>query len=156
VPLRDEDTEALWLLTNHPTITTRFHILPTPFTIADAEALVRVGREGRTGFMGAWDRQLGQLVGVVGAELRDDDKVEFAYWIGIAFQGKGYATEAAAGIVATLGRMFPDRQVIAECKPENKISWRVLEKLGFRSTGLPGHREGRELLTRGEAPISPT
>jgi RimJ/RimL family protein N-acetyltransferase len=141
-PLGDADAEAVWLLTNDPAITTRVDILPTPFTIVHARYLIQSGKEdGRIDFMGAWDRRDGRLVAVVGAELRGDDEVEIGYWVGSAFQCRGYAAEAAAGVVAALGQTVPDRQVVAECKPENKASWRMLEKLGFRSTGRPGRRE---------------
>jgi hypothetical protein len=121
-PLRDADAEAVWLLTNDPAITTRVDVLPPPFAIAHAKSLIQSGKEdGRVGFLGAWDRQ--------------------------RVSGTGYAAETAAAVVVALGRMPPDRQVVAECRSENKASLRVLEKLGFRSTGQPSHRKGRERLT---------
>ena len=95
-PLRDADAEAIWLLTDDPAITARVDILPTPFTIAHARRLIDVGKgDGREGFFGVWDRREGRLVGVVGTELRGDDQVEIGYWVGSAFQGRGYAAEAA-------------------------------------------------------------
>jgi RimJ/RimL family protein N-acetyltransferase len=154
-PLRQADAEAVWLLTNDPAITTRVDILPTPFTIDHAKHLIRLGEaHGGVGFMGARDRQDGRLVGVVGAEVRGADEVEIGYWVGSAFQGRGFAVEAVAAIVTALRRTAPDWRIVAECRPENKASWRVLEKLGFRPAGRPGHRQGRELLTLQELATS--
>jgi RimJ/RimL family protein N-acetyltransferase len=154
-PLRDADAQAVWQLTDDPAITKHVDILPTPFTIAHAKYLIQAGNDdGRVGFVGAWDRQGGGLVGVVGTELQGEDEVEIGYWIGVAFQGRGYAVEAAGGVISALERTLPERHVVAECRPENKASWRVLEKLGFRSTGRPGRRAGRELLVLREMAVS--
>ena len=48
-----------------------------------------------------------------------------------AHRGRGLATEAAA---ALLGHAFGDlgvHRVVATCRPENAVSWRVMEKLGM-------------------------
>ncbi len=48
------------------------------------------------------------------------------------YQGRGYATEAAAALLrhgfGTLGL----HRVVATCQPENVASWRVMEKIGLR------------------------
>ena len=52
-----------------------------------------------------------------------------------AYQGQGYATEAAK---AVLGYAFAELQahrVIATCQPENPASYRVMEKIGMRREG---------------------
>jgi RimJ/RimL family protein N-acetyltransferase len=145
-PLRHEDAEALRLLTDDSDITGSVHFLPAPFTFADADALIRCRDNGRDCFLGAWNRGSGTLIGVVGAHLRGENQMEVGYWIGSAFHKQGYATEAALGVITVLRRRFPEREVIAECRRANAASWRVLEKLGFRSTGEAGQRPGRELL----------
>lgn len=116
----------------------------SPFTRADAEALIRGRGDGRDCFIGAWRGH--SLVGVVGAHLAGDDRIEIGYWIAQPRQGQGYATEAAAAILALLRSRFPERRIFAECRPDNRVSWRVLEKLGFRATGKPGARPEREEL----------
>ncbi len=145
-PLRFGDTEALRLLTDDPLITGSIPFLPTPFTSADAEALIRRNDNGRDCFIGAWDRGDKTLIGVVGAHLRGAVQIEIGYWIGSAFHGQGYATEAALGVITVVRHRFPDREVIAECRRANAASWRVLEKIGFHSTSEAGQRPGRELL----------
>jgi len=146
VPLRGGDAEALRRLTDDPAITGSVHFLPAPFTLADAEALVRCANSGLDCFFGGWSRDSETLIGVVGVHLRGEREIEVGYWIGSAFQGRGLATEATLGVVAVLRRQFPEREIIAECRRANAASWRVLEKIGFRPTEKAGQRPGRELL----------
>lgn len=66
-------------------------------------------------------------------------EVEIGYGIREAFQGKGYATEAA-GALTDWAFSQPDvYYVTAETEPDNQKSKRVLEKLGFKQ-----HGEGAE------------
>ncbi|MCJ2057838.1 GNAT family N-acetyltransferase [Methylobacterium sp. J-048] len=162
--LRPEDAQDLRRLTDDPAITAAVDFLPTPFTMRDAEDLIRSGSRGQDRFLGAWMRRPGapqageaasadgmgsDLVGVVGTHLRGPGAIEIGYWIGGAARGRGFAFEAVSAIVALLARRFPGRIIVAECRPGNVASWGLLQKLGFRDTGEEGHRPGRRLLQRG-------
>ncbi|HEY1708439.1 MAG TPA: GNAT family protein [Rhizomicrobium sp.] len=46
--------------------------------------------------------------------------------------GLGYATEAAAALVAHAFDALGCHRVIATCQPENRASWRIAEKLQMR------------------------
>jgi ribosomal-protein-alanine N-acetyltransferase len=71
--------------------------------------------------------------------------VEIGYSVLPQFQSQGYASEAAAGLVAwALARPGVDR-VIAETLEENLASRRVLARLGFRPVG-PGSEPGSLLF----------
>jgi ribosomal-protein-alanine N-acetyltransferase len=62
-------------------------------------------------------------------------EIEIAYHFNKASWGKGYATEAAAAVVAHgLGTLGLDR-IIGVVMPENIASCRVLEKSGMRFEG---------------------
>ncbi len=67
-----------------------------PFTVRDAEQLIRSGARGQDRFLGAWTRPAGapesgkgtypgpgraDLVGVVGTHLRGPGAIEIGYWI---------------------------------------------------------------------------
>jgi RimJ/RimL family protein N-acetyltransferase len=160
--LRPGDAQALRRLTDDPAITAAVDFLPTPFTLQDADDLIRSGARGQDRFLGAWTRGAEaieggapsdsagrQLVGVVGTHLRGAGVIEIGYWIGGAARGRGFAFEAVSAIIALLGGRFPARTIVAECRPANVASWSLLEKLGFRDTGEAGHRPGRRLLRRG-------
>ncbi|MDP4003530.1 GNAT family N-acetyltransferase [Methylobacterium sp. NEAU K] len=161
--LRSEDAQDLRRLTDDPAITAAVDFLPTPFTLRDAEDLIRSGSRGQDRFLGAWTRRTdaaqagaevqavqaaSELVGVVGTHLRGPGAIEIGYWIGGAARGRGFAFEAVSAIIGLLGRRFPARTIVAECRPSNIASWGLLQKLGFRDTGEDGHRPGRRLLER--------
>jgi [ribosomal protein S5]-alanine N-acetyltransferase len=61
--------------------------------------------------------------------------VEIAYGIAASFQGQGYATEAAAALVAFAFETPQVEQVRAHTLPSSNASTRVLVKCGFRHVG---------------------
>ncbi len=65
----------------------------------------------------------------------EDGTVEIAYGIVPAFEGRGFATEVAAGLVAHAFGLDAVQLVRAHTLPENNASTRVLQKNGFRCTG---------------------
>jgi RimJ/RimL family protein N-acetyltransferase len=145
-PLLAADAEALRHLTDDPAIIDAISFLRAPFTLADAEALIALNDNGRDLFRGIWRRADDLLLGVIGSHDRGTGTVEIGYWIGTPFQRGGYASEAARGVVARLRTAVPKARIVAECRPENGASWRLLERLGFRPTGRPGTRPGRAEL----------
>jgi RimJ/RimL family protein N-acetyltransferase len=78
------------------------------------------------------------LVGVIGAHLRGRDYagrfVMLGYWLGRAYWGRGYATEAVCA-VADFAEALGHGPVRADHFADNPASGRVLEKAGFRYTG---------------------
>jgi len=144
--LQPRDAEAVHAITNDPAITSSIAFLEHPFTLSDAVALIDRNGNGHDCFIGVRRRTDGSLVGIMGAHLCAPDNIEVGYWLGTAYHGQGYATEAGAALLAVLSRTLPGQRIVAECRPENRASWRVLEKLGFAATGATGVRPGRMLL----------
>jgi RimJ/RimL family protein N-acetyltransferase len=64
-----------------------------------------------------------------------DGVVEIAYGVAPAYQGKGYATEAAQALVSYAFSSSEVRVVRAHTLPEPNASTRVLAKCGFRRIG---------------------
>lgn len=143
-PLQAADAPAVAALTDDPEVIAAIDFLTGPFSLEDAAALIRGNGDGRDCFLGCWHHNT--LLGVVGAHLRANGEIEIGYWLGSAFHGRGFGTEAAGAVVAMLRRRFPHHRIVAECRPENRASWHVLEKLGFRATGADGHRPDRQRL----------
>jgi RimJ/RimL family protein N-acetyltransferase len=148
-PLDRRDAPSLQAITDDPAIIGAIHFLRAPFTLADAEALIGGGIFGVDQFLGVWKDAA--LIGVVGTGRRGD-ACEIGYWFGAQFWRQGFAGEAVGAVVAALRRERPARDVIAECRRDNRASWRLLERLGFRATGRTGERPGRELLVLSAAP----
>jgi len=79
----------------------------------------------------------GWLIGSGG--FKGQPQLEGAVEIGCSvlpqYQGRGYATEAVAGLLAWVFSYDEVTRTIAETPSENKASIRVLAKLGFDCTG---------------------
>ena len=70
---------------------------------------------------------------------------EFGYWLGKAYWGQGYASEAAARVVAFAFDALGAERLTAGWFHDNPASGRVLEKLGC----VPDGEEVRSCLSRG-------
>lgn len=73
------------------------------------------------------------LVGDAGFKGRPDrsGSVEIGYGIAPAYQRRGYATEAARGLLKWAFSNPDVKRVTAECHEDNRASIRVLERLGM-------------------------
>jgi ribosomal-protein-alanine N-acetyltransferase len=77
------------------------------------------------------------VIGMAGFKSapRQDRSVEIAYGIAPAYEGRGYATEAALGLVEFARKSGRVSIVCAHTLPTNDPSKRVLEKCGFKRIG---------------------
>ena len=64
-----------------------------------------------------------------------DGAVEIAYYVGLDYEGSGYATEAAEALTTFAFESGQVRVVRAHTLPESTASQRVLTKCGFRNVG---------------------
>ncbi|MDQ3948901.1 MAG: GNAT family N-acetyltransferase [Gemmatimonadota bacterium] len=82
-------------------------------------------------------REGGSVIGSAGFKGPPDSTgvAEIAYGIVPGFEGRGYATEAAAALVAFAFASGQVRLVRAHTLPEANASTRVLLKCGFRHVG---------------------
>jgi len=83
------------------------------------------------------------LVGQIGLDCTEAEP-EVGYWIARGHRGKGYATEALAGVLQ-IARALGVRRVAAGHYLDNPASGAVLRKAGFAETGevRPTHALGR-------------
>jgi RimJ/RimL family protein N-acetyltransferase len=78
----------------------------------------------------------GALVGAVALAIAPaQQRGELGYWIGVAYWGRGYATEAAAAMVDYAFTTLGLRRVVAHCLTRNVGSARVMEKVGMQREG---------------------
>jgi RimJ/RimL family protein N-acetyltransferase len=76
----------------------------------------------------------GPLIGDISFQPEKRD-MQFGYWLGKAFWGKGYMSEATS---ALLHRVFSELgvdKVETSVFADNPTSWKLQQKLGFRRTG---------------------
>lgn len=85
---------------------------------------------------GMWlvfEKETGKLVGRAGVEHREEleGELELGYAIGTPWQGRGYATEVCRGILEYVREELGFEEIGSLVQPENIVSVRLLEKLGF-------------------------
>ena len=128
---------------------------PTAFVVehtltlgVEPELLRTVGQQTvamiqRTGATTPWtgylavDRAHQIIIGTCGfpAPPNSEGVVEIAYFTFSPFEGRGYASAMAAGLVELAEGTAGIRRVRAHTLPEGNASTRILEKLGFERIG---------------------
>lgn len=83
----------------------------------------------------------GRYIGNVGVVNIDwlNNSAEITYFIGDAYWGKGYASEAVQGMLAFAFENLGLERVQGRCMKGNPASLKVMEKCGFRYEGLARH-----------------
>lgn len=83
------------------------------------------------------DKFSGNVVGTAGFNIEDSlEKVELIYHFAKEHWGKGYASEAAEACLEIARCNHAIKCVFASADPANKISLRILEKIGFKYKGM--------------------
>jgi len=126
---------------------------PHPYTLADAEALVRQGRDADPADEATFAIELpGE--GPIGTIGFDRDGVlahDVGYWIGRPYWGRGYVSEALAATLVWVAAGWGRRCVTARHFVDNPASAAVLIRAGFLYTG---RTEWRPCVSRGEAVLN--
>ena len=85
-----------------------------------------------------------EIVGCIGMDPDGNGQTELGYWIAQPYWGRGFATEAARGVLE-VARLLGHQRIEAGHFTDNPASGRVLRKAGFLPTGkiVPRHSSGR-------------
>ena len=128
------DVKAMAHLANDRRIAANTARIPHPYAIEDAEQFIAAvnKREGEACFVIALD---GAVTGVCSVDLREDGP-EIGYWLGVAYWGCGFATEAVRALVDHAFGDLEHETLISGARVSNPASRRVLEKCGFQWTGV--------------------
>lgn len=132
-----EDAPALAAAIADEMIVRNLAVVPWPYSLRDAEAFLAAPRDPVLPSMLVFERTDGepQLIGSCGLGRRPSGAVELGYWISRPYWGRGYATEAGEALV-DIARALGIERLEASHFLDNPASGRVLEKLGFQSTGM--------------------
>ena len=139
-PLRMSDAPRLARYIGDPGVVRMLAPVPFPYFEAAAEGWIMTlsaRAQLETDFVFAADLPGEGLIGVIGVQKRGDasgqtPSFEVGYWYGRPYWGRGFATEALAGVVSearALGQLNAGHFV------DNPASGRVLAKAGFVYTG---------------------
>ena len=132
-----EDAPALATAMSDAAIARNLAVVPWPYSLRDAEAFLASPRDPILPSLLIFERGAGapQLVGSCGLGRRPSGAVEMGYWIARSLWGRGLATEACTALI-DIARTLGLARLEASHFVDNPASARVLEKLGFESTGL--------------------
>jgi RimJ/RimL family protein N-acetyltransferase len=131
---RRSDGNAIATLVNDRRIAANTARIPHPYAIEDAEQFIAAvnKREGEACFAITLD---GLPIGICSVDLREDGP-ELGYWLGVAYWGRGFATEAVRALIDHAFGDLEHEALISGARVNNPASRRVLEKCGFQWTGV--------------------
>jgi RimJ/RimL family protein N-acetyltransferase len=139
--LRDDDFEPLYQIQSDPVICRYLLYEPrSPEKVAEVltrdAAATRLAKPGDYLQPAIRDSE-GRFAGTMYFELKsvEDRTAEIGWLVGPAFQGRGYAREAAGMLLDLAFGELGLHRVIAELDPRNTASVRVCERLGMRKEG---------------------
>jgi RimJ/RimL family protein N-acetyltransferase len=134
-PMTVADAGVMLAILNDPDFIT--HVADRGIrTLAEAEVYVAEGPAATWAAHGygpfvVGDRADGTILGTCGLHKRPFfDHPDLGYGFLPAARGRGYAREAAAGVVG-FARATGLKRLLATVSPANPASWRLLEGLGF-------------------------
>jgi ribosomal-protein-alanine N-acetyltransferase len=138
------DAEGLFPMMSDPRLTTYLAWEPH-YSIEDTREVLRAlaaAQRNGTGFH--WTVKSGEqpvgIVSLIDVRRRHRswtiNRAELAYWIGIPFQGHGFATEAASAVLGFAFGSLGFHKLFVYHAATNFSSSKTVEKLRFRSVGV--------------------
>lgn len=132
------DVKAITRLANDRRIAENSRRLPHPYSQDHAVEFVRTSAGTRdTTFL---IESNFVPVGMAGVNWGEPGLPELGFWLGVEHWGQGFATEAARAIVDHFFEEFEVEHLFAGTRVSNPASRNVLEKCGFRWSGVELHR----------------
>lgn len=144
------DVAAITEQANNRRVAEQTRRMPYPFSRDDAEEWIGKVTGGSLPVFLVTRARDGAVMGAAGCGHMDDTDIEVGYWVGEAFWGQGFATEALQAVIDhAFDRCLLER-LYGRCRVANAASRRVLVKCGFQLVGM-GMCDSRVL--RGLVPV---
>lgn len=145
-PAWPEDADALFGGIADEAIVRNLARAPWPYLPEHAREFVMRKQDPRyPGFLITRPSPAGsEVVGCIGLQPNESGETELGYWVGRAHWNRGYASEAARGVLE-VAQLLGHERIEAGHFTDNPASGRVLRKIGFAPTGkvVPRHSCGR-------------
>jgi RimJ/RimL family protein N-acetyltransferase len=140
-PFQPGDAEIVQKLAGEREVADTTLNIPHPYEDGIAEAWLATHKTGfEDGTLAVFAivlRESGQLVGAIGLEIDRRFKLaELGYWIGKPFWNRGYATEAAIGIIRYGFTSLELNRIASRHFTRNPASGRVMQKAGMQHEGM--------------------
>lgn len=138
---QETDASIVTKLCNNYNIYKNTLYLPFPYSISDALSWMKAHLDNynsNTSYEFAiTDKESGDLYGAIALSNNQKFKQgELAYWVGEAYWGRGYATEAAQAMVQFAFDEKNFHKVFARYFGSNPASGKVMEKIGMKKEGI--------------------
>jgi RimJ/RimL family protein N-acetyltransferase len=133
---RFEDAKTIATLVNDRRIAENTLRIPHPYGIADAEHFITGANATRAETVYLITKRGDTVLGACGVVEEGEEAPEIGYWLGVAFWGKGYATEAARAVIDYAFDNVHSNVLHAGARVNNPASRRVLEKCEWKGVGL--------------------
>jgi RimJ/RimL family protein N-acetyltransferase len=132
-PLEPTDAERIQALISDWNVLRTLSSPPYPYRIEHARAFLAAAipkHSSGTGMVLALTRDR-ELIGLVGIEPHPRGSM-LGYWLGRAYWGQGYMSEAAPAVVGHFFKSTKAETLASGYFAGNGASWRIQDKLGFR------------------------
>lgn len=132
------DAEPMAVLANNINVARMLAHMPHPYSISDAEKFISNAQRnsGRACVYSITEADTGRLIGVGSLhETPEDDEPHMGYWIGEPYWGKGYASEAARGLVDLYFKVTNRPILLVSARVNNEASKKVIRKCGGKHIG---------------------
>ena len=107
-----------------------------PYTEADARSFLELAEHPDKLWLAITLRADSRQIGGIGLRIdHDQQHAELGYWLGLAYWGQGYATEAALEMLRYGFEELGMHRIFASHFKHNPSSGRVLKKIGMRYEG---------------------
>jgi RimJ/RimL family protein N-acetyltransferase len=135
-PPLEVDLDDIAEFIGNPNVSRMLARVPYPYFRKDAEEWVNCATANiSAGQDMAFTIHRERLIGGITLEGFDDGVPELGYWLAEPAWGKGYATEAAAAVLAHAFTTRQVEKVMSSAFKENLASLNIQQKLGFKLNG---------------------
>ena len=140
-PFREADADVLQVLLQCKEIAANTRTIEHPYP--EGAAKIWIGtheenwRKGASAIFAICEKSdVDKPVGAIGLEVNSqDENAELGYWVGEAWWGNGYCTEAASAVVDFGFSFLGLKKIHAHHLARNPASGRVMEKIGMSKEG---------------------
>jgi ribosomal-protein-alanine N-acetyltransferase len=134
-----EDIPDLIEFTSYPSVASEVEELGTTESeirnYIDLQNSFEPFENGKVFDLGIERRIDGKLIGLLTLIIKNHQKGEIGYGLGIDYRGQGYATEAAKALIDYGFNELKLHRVQAIASSSNPKSWQVMERLGMKPEG---------------------
>ena len=107
-----------------------------PYTEQDARDFLELAKDPDKLWLAITLRKDGRQIGGIGLRVdQQHQHAELGYWLGVAYWGQGYATEAAREVLRYGFEDLRLHRIFASHFKHNPASGRILRKLGMHHEG---------------------